>query len=557
MSEKITIDLSGAEFGNMISTGIFLPHLLWKSGMDIHVITAVDFPDEWMHSWFGNNYTIRNLKSPDPTIHVTSKRGIEDVFFKNKPAEQFYSPMKLPDIPRMIEDKYVVLIPTVYGHNGNDKTGWRIFHALELKVWEELSRIAHDNGYKVIGFGANCSCSEEDLSRISDESFYIRNGKDTKPLNKRLPIQLQWMKNAQTCVAVGGAIHLSMCFDVPGIGYDGQIYSNYGSFSNLIAKNRESKLSYIQHGPTFEKMVKKRIGNKEVPRNFFECYRQKGINKDVGEIVRECWGTLFIDEFKNAIGADAKENNINEKIEIKNNKKSVSFIIPSLNRPTLPNAIKSLQNQTDDDWDAIVCFDDRHHNNIDSSTKITYYNHPPLPEGTPRGAGIIRNYAISKAESDWVAFLDDDDIVTPDYISRFKEELKNNPDADVIVFRMLYNDYKRFLPRKGIEKKAFGVGWIGISFAVRRSIFNKIKFVDDRTEDYGLLNNIRKQIKDSNFVFSKYATYLIKFKDYNEKIKDRKFALELELGDNFKSKEIPNFIVSKNGSVLKGKVISR
>ena len=37
-------------------------------------------------------------------------------------------------------------------------------------------------------------------------------------------------------------------------------------------------------------------------------------------------------------------------------------------------------------------------------------------------AGNVRNYGMSFVETEWIAFLDDDDIIADDYLEKFYEE---------------------------------------------------------------------------------------------------------------------------------------
>jgi glycosyltransferase involved in cell wall biosynthesis len=211
----------------------------------------------------------------------------------------------------------------------------------------------------------------------------------------------------------------------------------------------------------------------------------------------------------------------------------VTFVVPSLNRPSLPRSLGSIVNQTDPRWKAIVCFDRRPGARIQtedvlefSNPKISVLNYEDssdIVKGMTSGPGPVRNYAVSKADTEWVAFLDDDDSLTEDYVSRLSEE---GEGADAIVFRMIYAN-GNFLPREFMTPQKFSLGHFGVSSAVRRRVFDKIQYTRGRGEDYRLIRDIKEA--GMCVKFSKYATYLIRQHELTEKISDLKRHLESKL----------------------------
>lgn len=298
-------ELSRAEFGNMISTGIYLPYLLYKSGLDVSAYTSVVFPEKWIADNYPKLLIGNVARGPRQKGDIIDKRSAEEFFFSHYPDSGLFRPMPVNGIPR--SNPYVVLIPTVFGHAGNEKTGWRRYHSIEFRFWKQMSEEAKKRGYSVVGFGGSCSCSEQHLREICDEYVYISRDLVT-PKNNILYRQLQTMRNAKMCVGIGGTIHLSMCFDVPGLGYDGQIYSNYRRFSKLLAEQRETTLIYMPHGPTFENNVRKKL-DLNVPRDpgLDDILRKtpketaENISAQWNQAVRYYWGQLLVDKFIQSI----------------------------------------------------------------------------------------------------------------------------------------------------------------------------------------------------------------------------------------------------------------
>ncbi|MDP1712457.1 MAG: glycosyltransferase [Candidatus Nanopelagicaceae bacterium] len=176
----------------------------------------------------------------------------------------------------------------------------------------------------------------------------------------------------------------------------------------------------------------------------------------------------------------------------------VTFIIPSLGRPSLISSLSSLRAQTDSDWSALICFD-RVQPTIQPDEKIQVLrylpNHP-----TEWRQGAVRNFAIEHATSPWIGLLDDDDTVTPDYVAT----LKQNADAQVVIFQMRYQSGKVLPPNERRIRR----GHVGISFAFQREVFQKIKFTYRKCEDYYFLDDARKLRYKIKFVPT--VTYRVK-----------------------------------------------
>ncbi len=93
---------------------------------------------------------------------------------------------------------------------------------------------------------------------------------------------------------------------------------------------------------------------------------------------------------------------------------SISFIIPSLNRPTLHRTIASI-----DVWDGdeiLVEFD--------------------IPKSN-RWGNDQRNSAMARAKGDFLAFIDDDDWYSEDHRWLMDEAMQANPKA-MTLFKMQY-----------------------------------------------------------------------------------------------------------------------
>ena len=120
----------------------------------------------------------------------------------------------------------------------------------------------------------------------------------------------------------------------------------------------------------------------------------------------------------------------------------VTFIIPSTGRPTLERTLASLKRlEGNSAWRAKVLvprstttLSSLRIKRITADERISVIKH--THEGLSNCAGYVRNIGISQSLTPWVAFLDDDDTLSPNYLIQFVNERLAFPAANLIVFRM-------------------------------------------------------------------------------------------------------------------------
>ncbi len=165
----------------------------------------------------------------------------------------------------------------------------------------------------------------------------------------------------------------------------------------------------------------------------------------------------------------------------------VTFIIPTLGRPTLKIAVESIINQPDWNWSAIVVWDGISPNYDSGNERVINLVVPKKGH-----AGLVRNEAFPYVETDWIAFLDDDDWIANTYMQTLKSYTNKDPNLDVIVFT--YKDITNNNiqpPPHSIEIKECNVG---ISFAIRTSFVknHNLKFTPFSVEDFRFLDDARR-----------------------------------------------------------------
>lgn len=119
-------------------------------------------------------------------------------------------------------------------------------------------------------------------------------------------------------------------------------------------------------------------------------------------------------------------------------KSKVSVIIPTFNRPTfLECAVRSALTQTYPAHDILI---------IDDGSDAAYQEKIKGLAGLSpsisiyhfyknRGVSAARNFGLSKATGDFVLFLDDDDLLHPQFLESNLECFDQNPDIDIVSCR--------------------------------------------------------------------------------------------------------------------------
>lgn len=183
----------------------------------------------------------------------------------------------------------------------------------------------------------------------------------------------------------------------------------------------------------------------------------------------------------------------------------VTFIIPSVNRPTLQRTIHSLQQQNNPNWEAIIVFDGVEPSNTVKDPRIKILQ--CLKTGVMNHAGEVRNKAMQHVKTEWIAFVDDDDSLSRNYVDCLVEESKLCPDASVVIFRMWHNSQQKVFPLP--NHTDFSECCVGISFSIKTNLYQSgIKFQPGPTEDFQLLDTIRKG--GHKMVISPYITYWVR-----------------------------------------------
>jgi len=187
-----------------------------------------------------------------------------------------------------------------------------------------------------------------------------------------------------------------------------------------------------------------------------------------------------------------------------------SIIIPTYNRKKLlkERALKSLSNQTFKDFEVIVIND----GGEDVSDVIEEYKNKGLnikyiSYRENRKTSYARNRGIEMAQSEWIAFLDDDDEYLPDTLEIYNKHIKKNLN------------YLIFAPLKRLNKKDIRI----------------LKFKNEIDENTIIKLIIKWYLTPGNYLIKKKK--ILEIGGFDEKIiigEDIEFGLRLLFNSNFR-----------------------
>lgn len=182
----------------------------------------------------------------------------------------------------------------------------------------------------------------------------------------------------------------------------------------------------------------------------------------------------------------------------------ITFIIPSLNRPTISRSVDSLINQTNPNWECIIVYDGVDGEDFYDERIKTIRIEKTGTIGPFNGqSGLVRNVGISMCKTKWIGFLDDDDTVSPDYVN---DLFKKYNDYDFVIWRMRYSD-GRVLPPFGSNDLSFGN--VGISFCYKNK-FEGLLFDNNRNgEDFDMVTKLKSLT--NNFIITPEVYYNIRY----------------------------------------------
>ncbi len=180
------------------------------------------------------------------------------------------------------------------------------------------------------------------------------------------------------------------------------------------------------------------------------------------------------------------------------NRPRVSVIIPTFNRASrLVEAIRSVQDQTFEDWELIVV-DDGSTDDTEFAVRTISDRRIRYLPASHRGVSAARNAGIAQSCARWICFLDSDDRWTPRKLARQLEVLEAEPEWRAVYTNEIWYRHGRRVNQRHRHQKYSGAifRWClplciisPSSIMLERQLINEIGRFDESfvvCEDYEL-----------------------------------------------------------------------
>ncbi len=180
----------------------------------------------------------------------------------------------------------------------------------------------------------------------------------------------------------------------------------------------------------------------------------------------------------------------------------VSIVMPAYNSERfIEGSIRSVMNQVFEAWELIVIDDGSRDNTAEIVSKLATEDERIrfLQNDFNRGASYTRNRAISLANSEWVAFLDSDDLWTNDKLEKQVALAEEHPDVMIFYtassfinedgepYEYVMEAKEQITYKELLQKNLLSCS----SVMVRSSIIREVKMPSDKMhEDYFAWLNI-------------------------------------------------------------------
>lgn len=161
---------------------------------------------------------------------------------------------------------------------------------------------------------------------------------------------------------------------------------------------------------------------------------------------------------------------------------AISLIIPVYNvEDYLQKALESIENQTFKNYEVIIIDDGSTDNSVEIIKKFCEKNENfRFIKQANKGPAEARNQGISICKGEYIAFMDSDDYLEPNFLEiLYNQAIKNNADISCCNFNMYYpeKDLKICMPFNsfpGIYSNCKALGKLILDIGTHYFVWNKI-----------------------------------------------------------------------------------
>ena len=208
--------------------------------------------------------------------------------------------------------------------------------------------------------------------------------------------------------------------------------------------------------------------------------------------------------------------------------KSIDIILPNYNSVnTISATIKSVLKQTYKNWTLIVIDDGS--NELTKNILLKYKNYSKIKIiflKKNKGAAYCRNLAIKKSKSDYLAFIDSDDLWGENKLKLQMSFMQKNN------YFFTYTNYKTFKINRAVKKKILVPNKFNFNsfvkntsiatstMIVKRSLAHRVKFSNTKIcEDYYYKCQLLKKIGNAYC----YPAYLTEYQIRDDSLQSSRF----------------------------------
>jgi hypothetical protein len=288
------------------------------------------------------------------------------------------------------------------------------------------------------------------------------------------------------------------------------IFYRNNNYDLINFTNEELKIHYFLYGKNENRIYK-------VPINYNSELYRKILKSNIDNLTNDELLHNYSSNNNNEINY-LMNNNYSENIDfnniidvtdnVQNNNVFITFIIPTIGRISLIDTINSLFELNNKNWQALIILDGIKNifNFDDKRIKIIEIEKKGFHNNNKSNAGYVRNIGINYINNtEWFAFIDDDDYISPYYIDNLLDEINKNNIFDVCVFRMAFED-KKIIP--SLDCNGIVLNNVGINFSIKKNLAKEYKFTNSNCEDYLLLKKL--ELNNIQIIISPYVTYYVR-----------------------------------------------
>lgn len=227
----------------------------------------------------------------------------------------------------------------------------------------------------------------------------------------------------------------------------------------------------------------------------------------------------------------------------------ISVIIPLYNKEkVIFNTVTSVLNQTYKDFEIIIVDDGSTDNSIESISKIKDNRLRVLSKDNG-GVSSARNFGLKNAKSEYIYFLDADDLILPDCLSSYAELIEKYNNHNVFVANLKIRDqnsdeylYCKNKQYERIVKKPFKAYWNKEIYPrpgamiIKKVCLKKIGYFNTEISRHEDTEFVMRMLENFEIVYAPFISFIYVKETNHESTKIHSFKKEFGYYIDLKNK---------------------